>query len=268
MRKAVALSAALALALYGCSARVAAPRPTTRTATTRAAVATSAQLVGGETALRGAAPSNVPTMPPLAVEVMSPSVRTLGEARFELVFSDGRSRPIEAVRDGADRTAPTAQHHAASFIVDYDREPLHSRCESAADERSADAILRRVDQWITHKSLAIGFVTADVVFEGREGDCTEHSVLATAMLRCNGTASRLAFGFLVFRNGTYVGASGHMWSERFEDGWRVADATFPTRAAEVVHLRLGLMLDEGPGAVALADDRDFLRVTRIRVLAR
>ncbi|MBL8680396.1 MAG: transglutaminase domain-containing protein [Myxococcales bacterium] len=204
----------------------------------------------------------------VAIEIVSPAPTSLSNARFEIVRTDGTSSPIEPVRDGEDQTAPSAQHRATSFVVDYDQEPLRSRCESPANQRTVEALSRRTEQWITRKNMAVGFVTASVVFERREGDCTEHAVLAAAFLRCNGIPARLASGYAIVREGNVVAAVGHMWTEQYDRGWRVVDAALPSRAADAVRLRFATIEREGPD---INDDRrldELLNVTRIRIRAR
>lgn len=201
------------------------------------------------------------------VELVGPAPRSLAEARFEVVFSDG-PREILPVRDGDDRSPPTAQHRAPSFIVDYDRDPLRSRCRAPEGARDALAQLERADRFIERKSMAIGFITAGAALERREGDCTEHSVLAAALLRCNDTPARMSFGVLVFRVGAQIAAGGHMWTERYEDGWRLADATFPQREAEAAYLRLGSLSIEGPEGASEPEHDRALDVRAVRIRAR
>lgn len=255
-----------ALALCSCAARPT-NGPATSNATQRANAAhsqvalTAAREMGRETL-------GVPAISNVAVEIVEPAPTSLANARFELVHTDATTRFVDPVRDGDDRTAPTEQHRTPSFIVDYDRDPLHSRCESPANERTGEAILRRTDQWISRKSMAIGFVTASVVFDRREGDCTEHAVLAAALLRCNAIPARLASGYAVVRVDNAVAAIGHMWTERFDDGWRVTDAALTVAGDDVVRLRVETM--EREGVDAFDGDRidELLQIARIRVHRR
>lgn len=201
------------------------------------------------------------------VELDGPAPRTLAEAQFELSLIDAPPRAITPVRAADDASAPTEQHTQPSFIVDFDQDPLRAQCASATGV-TAQALLQRASDMIEHKSMAVGFITASATLRRREGDCTEHSVLAAALLRCNGIAARLSYGLLVVRVGDRIGAGHHMWTERYEGGWRVADATFPERDAEVVHLRLGSLTDEGPAGLSDGRRDTLLSLRAVRVRAR
>lgn len=192
---------------------------------------------------------------------------TIDAARIALVDGAGHATDVTPVRDGELEPAPTAQHRAASFIVDYDQPPLTAMCEGPA--WSADEALRQADARIARKSLAIPFVTASVAAQRREGDCTEHAVLAAALLRCHGHAARLAVGVIVWHaHGRWI-AGGHMWAERYDHGWRVADATRPEGHGEVAYLRFGAIDDEGPAvAYAVMSRLRQQAALRVRVTAR
>ncbi len=257
-----------ALALCSCAARPT-NGPATSNATQRANAARApVALTAAREGEVGRETLGVPAISNVAVEIVEPAPTSLANARFELVHTDSTTRFVDPVRDGDDRTAPTEQHRTPSFIVDYDRDPLRSRCESPANERTGEALLRRTDQWISRKSMAIGFVTASVVFDRREGDCTEHAVLAAALLRCNAIPARLASGFAVVRVDNAVAAIGHMWTERFDDGWRVTDAALTVAGDNVVRLRVETM--EREGVDAFDGDRidELLQIARIRVHRR
>ncbi|MCH7548746.1 MAG: transglutaminase domain-containing protein [Candidatus Krumholzibacteriota bacterium] len=84
----------------------------------------------------------------------------------------------------------------------------------------AHTIAQWVNDWITGKNFEQGFASALEVLESREGDCTEHSILLTSLLRAAGIPARPAVG-LVYHQGALI---GHMWSEAYIDHWRSLDA--------------------------------------------
>ena len=77
-----------------------------------------------------------------------------------------------------------------------------------------------VNEYITGKNFGQGFASALEVLQTRAGDCTEHSVLLTALLRASGIPARPAVG-LAYTGGQFV---GHMWTETHVDYWRTLDA--------------------------------------------
>ncbi|MBI4716913.1 MAG: transglutaminase domain-containing protein [Planctomycetes bacterium] len=106
-----------------------------------------------------------------------------------------------------------------------------------------DKLRRFVSEYVTTKSLNIGFATASEVCRTREGDCSEHGVLLAALGRLNGLPSRVAVGL------AYVPLFGkqddifgyHLWTQFLIDGrWVDFDAALgesdcsPTRIAFAV----------------------------------
>jgi hypothetical protein len=93
----------------------------------------------------------------------------------------------------------------------------------------ARALARWVGDYITNKNYGQGFASALEVMDTRAGDCTEHSVLLTAVLRAAGLSARPAVG-VVYHEGNFL---GHMWTEVYVGYWRTLDAldlkTLPIR---------------------------------------
>lgn len=87
-----------------------------------------------------------------------------------------------------------------------------------------------VKGYITKKDLSVGYASAAEVAQTRQGDCSEHAILAAAMCRAAGIPARVVCGVV------YVEAlgdkknvfGGHMWAEAYiGDKWIPLD---PTRA--------------------------------------
>lgn len=107
----------------------------------------------------------------------------------------------------------------------------HPRIVAIADSirgasgKSGLALAREIARWvngyITQKNYGQGFASALEVCETRSGDCTEHSMLLTAVLRAAGIPARPVVG-LAYAEGQFV---GHMWAEAYIDGaWHTLDA--------------------------------------------
>ena len=84
--------------------------------------------------------------------------------------------------------------------------------------------------YITKKDFSVGYASAAEVARSRQGDCTEHALLAAAMCRAAGIPSRVVCGVVY---STAIGEKknvfgAHMWAEIFlGDKWFPID---PTRA--------------------------------------
>ena len=98
------------------------------------------------------------------------------------------------------------------------------------------ALVDFVHGFILHKSLDQAYAPALVTLRSRKGDCTEHSVLLSALLRSLGIPTRLADGVIV--SGEKI--SYHEWVEVYIDGqgFVPADPTFNTFPAEANRLKL------------------------------
>lgn len=93
-----------------------------------------------------------------------------------------------------------------------------------------------VYEWISDKNLAVGYASALEVARHPRGDCTEHGVLAVALLRRLGVPSRCVAG--------WVGLNGlvgqHYWVEvKLKERWVPVDPTFDQAPASVLRLKMG-----------------------------
>lgn len=150
---------------------------------------------------------------------------------------------------------PLPRHSASSFVVDFD-EPAIAQLvpmlqESHGATFSVVDLLEFVDEFIQTKSYRRDFDIASQVARTREGDCTEHAVLAAALARAMGRPARVVIGILLVETADELLAFGHAWAEVYEnDGWRLADATRPTHQvpdARTHYLPLLELDNEGPG---------------------
>lgn len=130
-----------------------------------------------------------------------------------------------------------AQYTGDGFYLNLDDprlEQLLKRC--APVELSCLETL--VHSFISNKSLQYGFAGVEEVLDTRTGDCTEHSLLLTALLRKLGLPARQAYGFIL----TEAGFIGHAWTEVFvEDRWHWLDPSFPGGVPYRLKLRLGVL---------------------------
>src|SRR5262249_44112242 len=116
------------------------------------------------------------------------------------IGADGRLVFVSrAYPTAADR--PVGQHTRPSFLIDYDQPVFKDVLAQARDELGAkptvEDVTRFVDHFITKKGLARGYDIASVVAARREGDCTEHAVLLTALARAFKFPARVASGIVL-----------------------------------------------------------------------
>ncbi len=142
-----------------------------------------------------------------------------------------------------------AVHLAASNYLDYHDPAVQALLAQAlpsgsvATAEKAEALRRFVNTHLIRKDLGSVFATASEVARSRAGDCTEHSVLLTALLRAAGIPARVAIGLIyveVFAGSREI-FGYHMWSQAMVDGhWLDLDATLESRRFDAAHITLGI----------------------------
>lgn len=134
-------------------------------------------------------------------------------------------------------------------IIEMAKLAINGAQDTAAAASQIEAF---VDGYITQKDLSVGYASAAEVAETRQGDCSEHAILAAAMCRAVGIPARIVCG-VVYADSFLSKQSifgGHMWVEVYiGDTWIGLD---PTRSEQHGF---------GPGHIALArgngDPSDF-----------
>ena len=125
-------------------------------------------------------------------------------------------------------------------IIDLAKTAIKEAKDTAAAVRQIEAF---ADGYITQKDLSVGYASAAEVAETRQGDCSEHAVLAAAMCRAVGIPARIVCG-VVYADSFLSKQSifgGHMWVEVYiGDTWIGLDATLSEQGGF------------GPGHIALA----------------
>ncbi len=153
-------------------------------------------------------------------------------------LSPGGMSPPEASRD----QAPSKQDVAASAYCqtgDAKIQALAKKLDGAgtAPAEIAMAAEKLVHNWLTNKNMASSFATAAEIARSREGDCTEHAVLLTAILRARHIPARVAVGLVYAKS--LEAFVGHAWTEAWiQDRWVPLDATLAQGRIGVGHIKI------------------------------
>jgi len=97
---------------------------------------------------------------------------------------------------------------------------------------AAEAIKRIeafVGDYVEDKNLSVGYASAVEVASSKQGDCTEHAVLAAAMCRAVGIPAQVVTGLAYVEEWRSVenGFGGHAWTQAYVgDKWIGLDAAF------------------------------------------
>ncbi len=151
--------------------------------------------------------------------------------------SEAAQRPVAGRPFAEDRpflaATPLVQHTDPAFDDLVKRLDLPA---GATRWQAAQAVTRFVNRWITKKDYTVGFASALEVCRDARGDCTEHGVLAVALLRRLGVPSRGVTGWVAL-DGT-LGL--HFWVEvKLGQRWIPVDPTFDQAPASAFRLKLG-----------------------------
>jgi hypothetical protein len=121
-----------------------------------------------------------------------------------------------------------------------------------------------VAQHISTKNYAHGIVPASKPARLKEGDCTEHAGLLTALLRRLGQPARVALGLALRLDVKPVVAFGHAWTERWSgSGWTPLDAAIDPPLSGVRVVPLSSLQNESLGAGV--GDQVLMAVARLRI---
>ncbi len=149
----------------------------------------------------------------------------------------------------------------ASTFVDHRSAGVRRLLAVAADAadaaalppaEQAEALRAFVAGYLRDKNLDSILATAGEVVASRSGDCTEHSVLLTALLRAAGLPARVVVGLIYVRElaGERDVFGYHMWTQAWlGDRWLDLDATLES-TFDAAHIAIG--------TTALNDDQATL----------
>ncbi len=107
---------------------------------------------------------------------------------------------------------------------------------------AAKRIVRWVDGAVADEDVML--VRASEVLRAKRGDCTEHALLAVAMLRAVGIPARVVGGLVEGKEAGPPAYKWHEWVEAFVGEWTQLDPTFGEAVASAAHLQLDSL---GPG---------------------
>ena len=123
------------------------------------------------------------------------------------------------------------------FIQAQDPDILRQAREIAGDEKTALGAALKLMRWVylnVSPSPTVSLPSARQVLAVRKGDCTEYTVLFTALARSLGIPAKMIAG-LVHRNGRFF---YHAWPEIYLGRWVPVDPTFGEAPVDAAHIPL------------------------------
>jgi len=111
-------------------------------------------------------------------------------------------------------------------IIDLARRAVGDTGDAAEAARRIEAF---VADYVTDKSLSVGYASAAEVAVSRQGDCSEHAVLTAGLCRAVGIPAQVVTGVAYVPQWSTVqdGFGGHAWVQVYlGDKWAGLDAAF------------------------------------------
>jgi len=119
--------------------------------------------------------------------------------------------------------------------------------EIAGDEKDPVKITQRIVDWIgrnLQQQYGANAATATAVLHQKAGDCTEHTLLFTALARAAGVPTRQLGGVLYVETPTPT-FGWHAWAEIHDGkGWIAVDPTWHQLRVEPTHVQFSLFGDD------------------------
>jgi hypothetical protein len=149
-------------------------------------------------------------------------------------------RPLKAgyrlpLKDPGDDLKPYLR---PGFNIESDSEAIVNQARNiVGDSRDPVVAARNLMAWVyrnVEKRPVLSLPSASEVLKTRMGDCNEHTVLLTALLRASGIPARECVG-LSYANDRFF---YHAWSEAYIGEWVSMDATLNQMPTDAAHVRL------------------------------
>lgn len=174
-------------------------------------------------------------------------VRRLDDGSYELTIR--RIDRAALVNAAATRDGPEAARNLRATLYANCDDPRITKmaAEAVGTAKHAkayptvDRLRKYVSRIIIDKSLGVGFATAGDVARMREGDCTEHAVLLTALARARRIPARGVIGLVYVPR--FAGKRNifgfHMWTQVLLDNkWIDLDAALNQTDVDPTHIAL------------------------------
>jgi len=127
---------------------------------------------------------------------------------------------------------------ASEFNIESDVDEIRQKARDIlGEEKDPVNASHKLLNWVYYnldKRPVVNVPSALEVLETRMGDCNEHAVLLTALLRASGIPARLSIGLVYNQKRFFY----HAWNEAYVGEWISMDATLNQMPADVSHIRL------------------------------
>jgi Transglutaminase-like superfamily len=176
-------------------------------------------------------------------ETPNQQVKKTGQNTAEITITAPHYDGATATDGAAKDSLPTPDDLSPSSMLQSDDPTIVAMARKARGKAedplaTARALEGFVHRTVSNKNFSQAFATALEVAKSREGDCTEHAMLLTALARACQIPARVVVGLVYVPS--KQGFGYHMWSEIFDGRqWLPLDATLGQGGIGASHLELG-----------------------------
>ena len=172
------------------------------------------------------------------------NLSALNEGRQKLredmleVFQESVSSRAPSKLSKADMAPHMKQFISPGISIQSDNRALVEKArEIAGSERDLRVVARKLMGWVyenVEKRPVVSVPDALTVLETKVGDCNEHAVLLTALLRAAGIPARECVGIVYTDHRFFY----HAWTEAYLGHWISMDATLNQMPTDATHIKL------------------------------
>ncbi len=132
----------------------------------------------------------------------------------------------------------------STIIVEADNPDIKALAKKIiGDEKDAYTAAKKISRWVNQnlvKDYGSSSDRAADILKTMKGDCTEHSLLTTALLRAAGIPAKRIDGVVYMLNDDHVPALyWHEWVEAWVGEWTQLDPTFGEDVVKATHFSVG-----------------------------
>ena len=122
-------------------------------------------------------------------------------------------------------------------LVESDHPKIKAQAQKIVDGLNSPLDkIEAITEWVyrnLEKRPTLSVPSALAVLESKVGDCNEHAVLTTALLRASGVPARISVGALYYQGRFYY----HAWVEAYYGQWIAVDPLLGQVPADATHVR-------------------------------
>ncbi|NJK89777.1 MAG: transglutaminase domain-containing protein [Myxococcales bacterium] len=177
--------------------------------------------------------------------------RVVSSEQGTLVTVSAMKKPTRGPKLPIDDASVSAYRGATPYEDLQDPALIKASRAATGDANEAWLATQRLVQFVYEhieaKTLEQSFTSASEALATRKGDCTEHSVLFSALAKIAGIPTRLVTG-LVYVGGPENRFGYHEWAEVWlGDRWHPVDPTFGQTTADPTHIKLAAAQSDPAG---------------------